>query len=497
MFNFLSVMDMAHTIELFFIDGGGGLNWIGEAVGWIIGLFGSFVGLGIIVFTIVLKLVTLPLDIYSKAKMRKNSLKMEKMRPQLEKLQKQYQNDQQTYNMKMMELYKKNGYSMFGACLPMIVTLVIFFVVLGAFTSYSQYSNVRVYNDMGNSYSEAVIAFAPEADEPVVSEPQKTGQTNGEGEEYYLITRTTRAYDEESFLAYVRTESYNTTDAAQIADPSSIDWESLRAEGGQEYDEDTIYYIQVETILSSADEEVQAALAAIREAHAEDETPFTEEQAAEEYIRNVGRAAAKEAYYEGRAGFFWVKNIWLPDTSYNHPVTGYSDFADSANKVSVEITPEFYEEVTYDLAYEKGAANGYYILIVISIGSMFLSQFIISKSNKAQNELQTADGRGQKTQKVMMVVMPVIFGIFSFMYSAAFSIYMIVSNLFGIVSTVLINLVIDKKFRKAEELEIQEKYNKRIPQAARAAGGREKDKKFDPQASMQKKGSDSARKGGK
>ena len=98
---------------------------------------------------------------------------------------------------------------------------------------------------------------------------------------------------------------------------------------------------------------------------------------------------------------------------------------------------------------------------------MFLSQFILSKSQKAQNELQTADGRGQKTQKVMMIVMPIIFGIFSFFYSAAFSIYMITSNIFGIISTLCINLVIDAKFRKIEEKEIQEKYNKRIPQAVR------------------------------
>ena len=114
---------------------GEGLNWIGVCIQAIINFAGN-VGLGIILFTLILKLITLPLDIYSKASMRKNSLKMEKMRPQLEKLQKQYQNDQRMYNAKMMELYKKNGYSMFGACLPMIVTLVIFMVVLGAFSSY-------------------------------------------------------------------------------------------------------------------------------------------------------------------------------------------------------------------------------------------------------------------------------------------------------------------------------------------------------------------------
>lgn len=493
----MTTLGSGQLIELFFLEGSGGLNWIGRVIGWIIELFGSYVGLGIIVFTLVLKLITLPLDIYSKSKMRKNSLKMEKMRPQLEKLQKQYQNDQQTYNMKMMELYKKNGYSMFGACLPMIVTLVIFFFVLGAFTSYSQYSNVRLYNDMGNSYSEAILAYAPEPGEAVITSPTATDQTDENGNPVYLITRTVEAYADDHFVAYTQVQNYYTSDQAIIADPSLIVWDDVEVTSA--------YYVNTSAVLSSTDANVQAALEEIRQAHAEDETAMTDDRLAQEYVKQAGRDAAEAVYDTGKSGFLWVKNIWLPDTSYNHPVQGYSDFRSSASRVNVDISEPFYEEVTYNLSYEKGAANGYYILIVISIGSMFLSQFIVSKSNKAQNELQTADGRGKKTQKIMMIVMPIIFGVFAFMYSAAFSIYMIVSNLFGILSTVLINLIIDRKFAKIEEKEIQEKYSKRIPQASRAAQGgsagavkiKDKDKKIDPQTISNTQDKDSARKGGK
>lgn len=482
MINVLSaVMDTANSIQLFFIEGAGGLNWIGQVVRWIIELFGSYVGLGIVVFTLVLKLVTLPLDIYSKAKMRKNSLKMEKMRPQLEKLQKQYQNDQQTYNMKMMELYKKNGYSMFGACLPMIVTLVIFFFVLGAFTSYSQYANVRVYNEMANSYSEAVVAFAPgeEAAEVSVSDPvpyirDGSQVEDEEGNPVYQIRRTTTYSDGTSFVAYVEEQNYYTSVQAEIDDPSTVNWSSVETV--------STYYIQTENIINSDDADVQAALAEIREAHAEDEQAWTDAMVAEEYIKQAGRDAAEKTYREENVGFLWVKNIWFPDTSFRHPVTNFDDFQSNANKINVELTEDFYNEITANLSAERSAANGYYVLIVISIGSMFLSQFIMAKSNKAQNELQTADGRGKKTQRVMMVVMPIIFGIFSFFYSAAFSIYMIVSNLFGIASSVLINLVIDSKFRKMEEQEIREKYNKRIPQSA---------------AKRQNENNNDARKGGK
>ena len=107
-----------------------GLNsWIATFINW----FPTIV-LGVTMFTLALKLVTFPLDFYSRASMRRNSLKMEQMRPQLEKLQKQYAGDKQTYNMKMAALYKKEGYSMFGACLPSIITLVFFIIVLNAFS---------------------------------------------------------------------------------------------------------------------------------------------------------------------------------------------------------------------------------------------------------------------------------------------------------------------------------------------------------------------------
>ena len=94
-----------------------GLNWLGQVVRAIIEWVGP-VGLGVIVFTLILKLITTPFDIYQRIKMRKQSLIMRDMKDDLDKLQKQYANDKQTYSMKMMELQKKNGYSMFGACLP-------------------------------------------------------------------------------------------------------------------------------------------------------------------------------------------------------------------------------------------------------------------------------------------------------------------------------------------------------------------------------------------
>lgn len=456
----LNLLDSA--ITLFSGNFGNSLNWLGQAIQWVVGLVPS-IGVGIILFTLVLKVITLPLDIYSKAKMRKNNLKMEKMRPQLEKLQKQYQNDQSTYNQKMMELYKKNGYSMFGACLPMIVTLVIFMIVLGAFSTYSQFTNVDLYSRMATGYSEAILEYSPEgykAEEKLpsaVSEvTEKAPQVDGADWLYQIVY----TYDDADSLLLVREQrTFGSERQLAAAEVAQIDWngEGIAVSTEYIYKTETIYGNESKVV--TAEDGKDVTIGQLLERFSEN---FDREGAAGEVIRQIGRNGAEQAYGEHRMSFLWVKNIWLSDTSYTHPVQYEKEIG----------SQDIYNEITYNLADEKNAANGYYILIVISIGTMFLSQFIMSKSQKAQNDLQTANGQGAKTQKMMMIIMPVIFGIFSFMYSAAFSIYMVTSNVFGILSTLLINFFIDRKFKKLEEQEIQEKYNKRIPQAVRPADGK-------------------------
>lgn len=437
-------------------DFGEGLNWLGRIIQWIVEIVPN-IGLGIVLFTLILKVITLPLDVYSKASMRKNSLKMEKMRPQLEKLQKQYQNDQKMYNQKMMEMYKKNGYSMFGACLPMIVTLVVFMIVLGSFSDYSQFTNVDVYRQMKESYNGAVLAYAAETEDvSPVSVSYAEGSTGEGGTDY---TRT-EVYDSDDALITVTITRTMRLGSAGMTDEElgAQDWSQATAAS-------PIYNVKQAAVEASGDEAVKAALEWAKTS--EEGANLDAESQATLAMQRIGRNAAEAKYREGRNKFLWVKNIWLPDTSYQHPV-----------QLETGVPEDIYNEITMNLAEEKGAANGYYILIIVSIGTMFLSQFIISRSQKAQNELQTADGRGKTTQKVMMIVMPIIFGIFSFFYSAGFSIYMVTSNVFGILSTVTTNFFIDRKFKKIEEREIQEKYNKRIPQSVKKpderSGGKKK-----------------------
>ena len=450
-------------IALFTTDIAESLNFLGHIVEWIVTWL-PWTGVGIVLFTLILKTITLPLDAYSRVSMRKNSLRMEKMRPQLEKLQKQYQNDQQTYNAKMMELYKKNGYSMLGACLPMVVTLVVFMIVLGAFSDYSRYANLDVYREMTVQYNSAITAHMPDiAPENLLSHSYTApGEADEEG---YIAYNREERYGGEGALIEVVLDRTLYLQEANLTEKQldELDWYNTDPEAGPvaQVAAQTTWTLTVQTeeVLSSADADIAAAVEAVRARGGD----LSEDDIAAEAIRTLGRNAAEKSYRSYNSSFLWIKNIWVPDTSYRHPIE-YDDVLESSG-----LSEEAFNEVSYNLSAERSQANGYYILIIISIGSMFLSQFISARSQKAQSELQTADGSGKRTQRTMMIVMPIVFGVFSFFYSAGFSIYMIVSSLYSILSTLIINLIVDRKFQKVQEQEIQDKYNQRIPQAARKA----------------------------
>ena len=78
-------------------------------------------GLSIIIFTIIIKIILLPLNVKSQKAMKKQ----QKIQPILAELQKKYANDQQKLQTEMMKLYKDNGVSMTGGCLPMLIQFPI------------------------------------------------------------------------------------------------------------------------------------------------------------------------------------------------------------------------------------------------------------------------------------------------------------------------------------------------------------------------------------
>ena len=89
--------------------------------------------LTIILFTIVIKLVVMPLNLKS----RRSTMRMSSVQPKMAELQEKYKDDQEKLNQKLQELYRKEGVSPMGGCLPMIISMVILFAMFYALRTFA------------------------------------------------------------------------------------------------------------------------------------------------------------------------------------------------------------------------------------------------------------------------------------------------------------------------------------------------------------------------
>ena len=91
---------------------------------WIYDWCNSF-GWALILFTLLTRLILLPLNIKSK----KGMAAMQALQPKVKELEKKYQSDKQKYQEEVAKLYKKEGVSPMGGCLPSLLTLPIMFAL--------------------------------------------------------------------------------------------------------------------------------------------------------------------------------------------------------------------------------------------------------------------------------------------------------------------------------------------------------------------------------
>ena len=86
-------------------------------------------GLAIILFTIIVRIILLPLNM----KQTRSQVRMQKVQPEVKKLQEKYKNDPKKSQEEMMKLYKEKGVNPMGGCLPLIVQLPILWALFYVF----------------------------------------------------------------------------------------------------------------------------------------------------------------------------------------------------------------------------------------------------------------------------------------------------------------------------------------------------------------------------
>lgn len=92
--------------------------------GYLLNIINDFVGnygLAIILFTLIIKLIMLPLSIKQQKTMKKSA----KLQDEMKVLQFKYKNDPEKLNREMMDLYKKEKMSPFSGCLSAIAQFIL------------------------------------------------------------------------------------------------------------------------------------------------------------------------------------------------------------------------------------------------------------------------------------------------------------------------------------------------------------------------------------
>ena len=411
----------------------------------IIGWFASFItnyGWTIIVFTICLKLVLSPLDFYQKLSMRKTQRQQALLKPELDRISEKYQDNKQLQQQKMMELYKKNNISPAGGCLPMFiylaVTMFVFFTLFSAMNNISQYKIKNEYLNLQQVYVENYVDF-------------KGDFLNG--------TKTIEIDGVE----------YTVDTLKDFADTKSADY--LQEDGTYKIDEATF---------STKDEFVDAFV--------------------DTSIKTIAQEKVLENFTANKTSFLWIKNIFRPD-NYSSSFPDYDDFIKSVEDLytvkTTDDNKQYYYESIDKSAGENGffylvdslvenastlneetlksakvqgeidfdnitksvresysSWNGYFILVALAGLATVLSQLLASAGAKAKAKSGEEVKISQPTNKIMLIVMPLIMIWFTWGYSAAFAIYIVANSFSSIAINYLINLIVNKVDAKHEEKEL-------------------------------------------
>ena len=459
---------------------------------WLILKVFSFIsnyGWRIVFFTLCLKILLVPLDIYQRFKMRKNQKISERIKPQIEALQQQYANDQKTLSQKQMALQKSEGFSYFSSCLPMIVTLVVFFYLFSGLNNISQYKNLQQYVELYDAYT----VVEQDMRESVTIEDSLNMNYNSvvkEIEDIYSKRPNADDYKlKEWDAAKGGEEKYNAALAAWTEEmPNEADYKTdgVWNEGGEEkYNAALTAWEEKKPKVSDyqkvgdwdeakgGEEGYNAAVNAWQSEYSARESALVEERAKleSEYIAPAAEAAVVKRYNEVKESFLWVQNIWAPDVPWRKAILGSKNFEtnianykkydiavkklkiDKSKLSSVEFDAMIrsYDKVTGALVNDKNVnkVNGFLILPILSVGLSFLSQFITSRLQKKSGQVtdQTAAG----SMKAMMVFMPLMMGFFALQYTAMFTLYIVMNSATTIIINVITTLAMDGKDKKDDK----------------------------------------------
>ena len=212
-------------------------NLFGYVLNFLYGFVGNY-GWAIILFSVIVKIIMLPISINQQKTMKKS----QKINDEMKQIQFKYKNDPEKLNQEVMALYKREKLSPFSGCFSAIVQIILLFAVFYLVRSpltYMKKVDSEVVQEQGNAsnYKEiAVINYMNklEGESTVsVSEEEKNGENqeseNGENSENENTqnNENTQSQEQTNSEENTETEEKDTFNINDYKDQAYINMEFL------------------------------------------------------------------------------------------------------------------------------------------------------------------------------------------------------------------------------------------------------------------------------
>lgn len=385
------------------------IRWIANILGFIMNLFYIVIdkfGIGkisicIIVFTIIVKLVMLPINIKQQKTMKLNSVIM----PEIQAIQKKYANKKDNDSMMKQQaelnaVYQKYGTSPTGGCLPMLIQVPILLALYAVMACLPNY-----INEIQDMYNNGVVSYVIGTDE--------SGKLD-----YHTIH--------------------------ELKDLAGLNDVLLDESGDENLDKlVTAYFGQKGNY---EDEEIKDAVynsftSAYSNVFGKQDAWAIVEASFDEAIENAqDLKAISEADWKKVEDKDLAEYADYTEEDWDALISSYETILDKLddNHKDIQVSYSFF---TIDLS--KSPANGVKIAIIIPILSA-LAQLLnmkISMSSQQNTGNGTADSM-MSSMKVMSYSMCVVSAIFCYTFPAGLGLYWVISSAVQVV----IQMILNKKF---------------------------------------------------
>lgn len=385
------------------------IRWIANILGFIMNLFYIVIdkfGIGkisicIIVFTIIVKLVMLPINIKQQKTMKLNSVIM----PEIQAIQKKYANKKDNDSMMKQQaelnaVYQKYGTSPTGGCLPMLIQFPILLALYAVMACLPNY-----INEIQDMYNDGVVSYVIGTDE------------SGKLDYHTIHELKDLAGLNDVLLDESGDENLDKLVTAYFGQKGNYEDEKIK---------DAVY-----NSFTSAYSNVFGK----QDAWAIVEASFDEAIENAQDLKVISEADWKKVEDKDLAEYAdYTEEDW------DALISSYETILDKLddNHKDIQVSYSFF---TIDLS--KSPANGVKIAIIIPILSA-LAQLLnmkISMSSQQNTGNGTADSM-MSSMKVMSYSMCVVSAIFCYTFPAGLGLYWVISSAVQVV----IQLILNKKF---------------------------------------------------